>query len=629
MTTRYDVSCVPLQGGYVAKQCPVRAQNDAIRPAEPVRPDPFTERLFAHGNAFEADVVAEILTLHPAAMSVHGADASAAETATADAMSAGLSPILNARLPSDYVHRRVGRPDLLIAAPSGGYRAVDIKWHQSLTPSTNTASELPGLCADLSSLAYEAAAFDGHFAARKSQNDLLQLAHYQRMLESAGLAAQGPRVGGVIGTERRVVWYDLDAPLWRTPSSTARTKLRTTMERYDFEFDFRLDILAVAAQHRVDPSVDLLVVPVRCDECPTCPWNDHCRSVLEAGAGDVSLLPHIGWTPWRIHRDHGVTDRAGLAALDWTTASMVAAGVDVAGLQNLAAHRPLTAPLSELGKEGQAARQLELLEANGISAVGDLLALDANTAAYSGSGLSSLPDQIDMARAALGGRPAYRRRGVGRLVVPRGDIEVDVDMESCELGAYLWGCLLTDRTTGAASRRYTAFVTWEPLTPEREVQNSLDFWRWLMELRSSARSRGLSFRAYCYNASAENRYLRRLGISADLVADVDQFVTSDEWVNLLQIWDSQFITGGASGLKVVASLLDFHWSVDDPSGGMSMVRHDDAAAGDETARQWLLDYNRSDVVATRTVRDWMSSAVISSIEDARTQIPADPRSPLS
>ena len=388
------------------------------------------------------------------------------------------------------------------------------------------------------------------------------------------------------------------------------------MERYDFEFDFRLDILAVAAQHRVDPSVDLLVVPVRCDECPTCPWNDHCRSVLEAGAGDVSLLPHIGWTPWRIHRDHGVTDRAGLAALDWTTASMVAAGVDVAGLQNLAAHRPLTAPLSELGKEGQAARQLELLEANGISAVGDLLALDANTAAYSGSGLSSLPDQIDMARAALGGRPAYRRRGVGRLVVPRGDIEVDVDMESCELGAYLWGSLLTDRTTGAASRRYTAFVTWEPLTPEREVQNSLDFWRWLMELRSSARSRGLSFRAYCYNASAENRYLRRLGRGAGLDGEVEEFVASADWIDLLRVWETQLITGQGSGLKTVAPLLGFRWDVADAGGTESMVRYDLAAAGDEDSRRWLLDYNRGDVEATLAIREWMGSAMVPGVEEA-------------
>jgi predicted RecB family nuclease len=616
MTTRYDVSGVPLQGGYVAKQCPVRAQNDAIRPAEPIRPDPFTERLFANGNAFEAEVVAEILTLHPAAISVHGADAGALETATADAMSAGFSPILNARLPSDYLHRRVGRPDLLIAAPSGGYRAVDIKWHQSLTPSTNKASELPGLCADLSSLAYEAAAFDGDLAARKSQNDLLQLAHYQRMLEAAGLAAPGPRVGGVIGTERRVVWYDLDLPVWRTPSSIGRMKVRTTMERYDFEFDFRLDIVAVAQRHLVDPGAELLVVPVRCAECPGCPWNDYCRPILEAGQGDVSLLPRVGWAQWKIHRDHGVSNRAELAALDWRTALAVATGADLAGLRAAAAALRPEETLVAMDSAGTSVKQLAQLDALEIRTVGDLLALDVSTARYSGSGLTSLPKEIDLARAAVGSDPVYRRRGVDQVAVPRADLEVDVDMENTEEGVYLWGCLLTDRTNPELPRsEYHPFVTWEPLTPESEAVNSIGFWHWLMRIRAAAHAQGLTFRAYCYNAGAENQYLRRLGLSADLVADVNQFIASDEWVDLLQIWDTQLITGGASGLKVVASLIGFRWSVDDPGGGMSMVRYDDAAAGDESARRWLLDYNRGDVGATYILRDWMSSAVVPCIDE--------------
>ena len=135
-----------------------------------------------------------------------------------------------------------------------------------------------------------------------------------------------------------------------------------------------------------------------------------------------------------------------------------------------------------------------------------------------------------------------------------------------------------------------------------------------MGVRAATHARGLTFRAYCYNAGAENQYLRRLGLFAGLAEDIEEFVASDEWVDMLKVWDSQLITGRASGLKVVAPLIGFHWEVDDAGGGESTVRYDAAATGDDAARRWLLDYNRGVVEATLAVREWMGSAVVPGVD---------------
>jgi len=589
------VSEVSPQGGYLAKQCPVRAQWDLIQPCDPLPVSRVLERRFAAGRRFEDEVVAQLVPLHPDALVVAEPDREEREAATAAAMKAGTPVIVGGRLPADPGGRRVGEPDLLVAAAGSGYRPVDIKHHRCLDANDGG---LPALCSGLERPAWEAAGLAPDSSARRRRDDLLQLAHYQRMLEACGMAAPDGRHGGIIGIDGVVTWYDL--------------KLRSTMDAYDFEFAFRLDILAAAAEHQSDPRAGLLVVPVRIGECAECPWWSWCGPVLQAGSGDVSLMPDVGWREWRIHRDHGVTSRAELAALDHRTAALVAAGVDLRPVMAALDAMPDDTPLADV-IGGRRKAQLRRLAGAGIGVLGDARALAPRTAAYSDAPMRDLPEQIDLARAALGGSPAYRRRGVMRVRVPRGDIEVDVDMENTEDGAYLWGALLS-AAPGQASERngYHPFGTWEPLTGDTEAQLFGRFWAWLTELRGNAAAAGLVFRAYCYNAAAENTQMRRIAAAAGLADEVAAFIGSGQWVDLLRVFGNQLITGGPAGLKQVAALTGFAWDVEDPGGGASMLRYDQAVgssdaapAESQAARDWLLTYNRNDVEATRSLREWL------------------------
>lgn len=241
-----------------------------------------------------------------------------------------------------------------------------------------------------------------------------------------------------------------------------------------------------------------------------------------------------------------------------------------------------------------------------------------------GAALESIPDgqfadMVVLARAWLADLTLVRR--VRELSVPRADVEVDVDMESFgEAGAYLWGCWLSGVPIGEAGG-YRAFVTWKPLPAVDEARSFAEFWRWFGGIRARAAKRGLSFRAYCYNELAENRWLLA---SADRFAgypgvpsrqEVEAFIGSTEWVDLYRIVSEQFLCAHGKGLKVVAPEAGFHWRDAEAGGENSMCWYRyavgmDGGESDLGQRKRLLEYNEDDVRATYTLREWMSTTAV-------------------
>jgi predicted RecB family nuclease len=609
MPARHDYSAVPPLGAYVAKRCPVRVQLEhlGLEVEEVPLPADVVLRM-EQGNAFEAAIVASLYEVAgPDWAFVDEAHLSpaAARAATMSAIADRAPVIVGANLEADFAAKRAGKPDLLLW-DEDGYVPVDIKHHLTLDA---LAKGAPAVVSELAAPAPAAATADPLRQLRRNKDDALQLAHYRRMLEALEVAATG-QWGGIIGKEGRIVWYSLAAPMWRTPAKSdgKKVKQRTTLAAYDFEFEFRRDIAAVALQHQADAATELLVEPMRCSDCPSCPWLEVCNATLLEASGDASLLPQLAYPQWRALRNAAITDRAGVAGLDLATAELIESRVDVARwLEDAATADPATA-VAEL--RPQAKKQIATLGAAGIATAGDIVArLDPATARFG----SWIRMAILNARAATGPEPVYLLPG-GVTTMPRSDIEIDVDMESTNDGVYMWGAYVTDRAgTAITAAGYRAFAAWEPPTPDTEAAVFREFWDWLAEVRHRAATSGHTVAAYCWHEGAENREMRRITAGdAAWAGEVAAFIASDEWVDMEKVFKAGWITGEGTSLKTIAPLAGHVWEVDDPGGGLSMVRFAEAIGnGPEAgqARSWLETYNRGDVEATAAIREWLAGRV--------------------
>jgi predicted RecB family nuclease len=457
------------------------------------------------------------------------------------------------------------------------------------------------------------------FMARRHVGDLLQLAHYRRLLEAAGWASTGlgRNVGGICGSEGVIVWYDLDAPVLEPPEHVVAAALPrriSAMERYDLEFALRLKVSVAAEAHAEDASVALLAEPIVCKECAMCHWREWCGSQLEAVA-DLSLVSGVGVARRRLYMEHDVSDLYGLAGLDWTTAELVRRGVDLTDLTERVREGSVAGPTPLATVIPKRKKQLDDLAAFGFVTAADLARLDGRTFVLcAAGGGSSVASQIELARARVGGLPAYRRRDVVSVEVPRADIEIDVDMESTNDGCYLWGALATDRREPDAAGQYLSFASWDADIEAGELAAFEKFWSWFSAVRARAAAAGASFRAYCYSRSAEEGQMTRLADRLGVRDEVDAFLGSDEWVDLLEVVRKQLVTGRSMGLKETAPLAGFAWRFDDAGGTLAMVKYDEAVDGEadsearEAAAQWILDYNEDDVRATAALRAWLDGA---------------------
>ena len=66
--------------------------------------------------------------------------------------------------------------------------------------------------------------------------------------------------------------------------------------------------------------------------------------------------------------------------------------------------------------------------------------------------------------------------------------------------------------------------------------------------------------------------------------EVDAFLGSDEWVDLLEVVRAQLVTGRSMGLKETAPMAGFAWRFDDAGGTLAMVKYDEAVVDDEDGR---------------------------------------------
>ena len=581
-----------LLDAYAARNCVVKTQNeyDGSLPDDMVALRGHSESLqeiFIGSDAYDKEILdyiakakSDVLDLRE----VRGYACDFRRDLTTEAIAAGTEVIINPTLQFDETGHRRGNPDLLIRGEDNngkpGYRPVQCKRSQVLHSHTNS----PRLVSTLGEPSRNfIKVLSGASVRQNREDDLIQLAHYWRLLQANGWQAGGTPLGGIIGkdrlstlvtaedawyqrdddpfSERFIAWCDLTFPKFRTFSRSAEEGFthRNALDRYDHEFKFRIQVATTATLHTGSPSdPELLVRPIVNRECSTCQWWRVCLPKLDND--DLSL-------------------RISSARLD--------------------------------------VREISVLRSLGISTVADLAEVDLEQLL-----VKYLPEVThrDYAetrirrtahRAALMANDiALERTNEDPIVCPRSSYEIDFDVETSSAGrVYLWGFLVSDRTSQEPSR-YVAFSRFQELDSESEHELAVEALTWL----SGQFAEHPDALVYHYS-EYELRNMRRIiqpTDSRDVLAVIEQIGT--KFVDLFQYIRQNFFGADGLGLKIVASAgPGFFWRDEDPSGLNSLAWFSDAVSDPDPvvraeSSQRVLDYNEDDCRATAALREWLTDA---------------------
>jgi predicted RecB family nuclease len=546
-------------GGYAAKQCPVRTHNNYA----PTVPDPEwvapaeLQDLFDAGRQFEAEVFAELIRIHPETAELIDPqlrkDAAIAKTLAA--MESGVAMVLGGWLPEDTTGGRAGKPDILVKV-SGGYLPADVKHHATLKAAKNVSKPVSSLVRP--DIWWDA---PGCTATSHHYEDGLQLAHYTRMLQACGFHPGPDRLfGAIIGTSTLAVsgpdhelvfaWHDLSKPTRPTFSRSRGKVLRSVLERYDHEHDFRVKVAATAA--RITGAADdpaPLVVPIGQKECGLCPYELWCAEQM--GPEDASAAitrDRLDTREWQTLRRMGIATTGALADLE---------PEDPAFFDEFhpeVTHRSREHALKRLQA---AVRQAQMI-----------------------------CDGVDF-------RPIPGKD----VEVPSADIEIDFDIEwDTAARIYQWGLRVRDGQDDATAR-YEPVVSFEPFDDEGELALAERAAEIISRLRAGAESSGRTVAVYHWS-HPEVSMTRKFPSITEALDGVA--------IDLLAWFLQTFHVRGEASIKAVAQFFGFTWAVDDPGGRLSMAKIEVARGGGpeaREARQWCLDYNESDVAAQAAIRD--------------------------